>query len=763
VQTFLKMWMRALVFLFSATIFGAEGNNLYRRINIPAKDIVYDAARSRILVSAGSPTNSILSVDPVTGELGNVLQLPFEPGTIALSSDGNFLYVTESTPQHVFRIQVSPPLLDPDFSITLRDTVSEFITVVNQPGTIIIADRQGVRVFDGAVARPLQLTGNSQVSRSEDPLVFYQSTASRFLRRLDLVADGLQIGRETAIPAEAAATRFTTAGGWVLYSSGHGTTGNLLGRAEPGANRVSGQLPVLGPSLPNPAASRLYFLTSPQQPFFFPTAVLRAFSSVTFKEQWSVGIAEMEQFPVKLIQTSPGQAAVTVRPSSASNPVLYLTLLNLNSVPTDPIADVKVSSSRSVTNAMVGRRVTVTCGITNQGPWTATAVESDSVFPSGLRFEYATNMSAGVSATVTNGIVQAKLPELLNGNGVSMAFVFTVLTNGDQSITTTVRHGEPDSLPSNNVASVAITGVSVPRITLRDGSVTEGEVSRTGPLITLSNPVPERIDYFLMGRSGTATAFEDGGAADFRMYVSGTGIPAGQTSNIASWILIDDALIEPPETLFMTLVVSSDFIVERAEATVTIYDNDYPTVSISASEANEGPHGETNSMSFMITYAPKLETTLAVSYYTMPETAVPNVDYIPIQGRVEFPPGVTNVLVTVPIIGDNELEPTESFIVVLEKPERLKLSSSVSGRGLILNYESPLKITEAKVVNEVISITFASVAGAHYQLQWKSDLTASWSNRGEPIVASGATMTVTHSIGDAQLTPNAFFRITTVQ
>src|SRR4051812_25393943 len=189
----------ASVFCIAIASLAADADGLSRRIDIQANYIVYDSVRNRMLASVGSAANSIFSIDPRTGAQELVLQLPFEPGLMAQSDDGRFLYVAEVSSEHVYRIDLLTISVDPDFEIALGDSqrpISGIVSVVNQPHAIVIAGQRDTEVFDDVAPRELPIPGLSQISRSEDPLVVYQShlnlwTGGAGLRRLELRADGL--------------------------------------------------------------------------------------------------------------------------------------------------------------------------------------------------------------------------------------------------------------------------------------------------------------------------------------------------------------------------------------------------------------------------------------------------------------------------------------------------------------------------------------------------------------------------------------------
>src|SRR5438309_4548406 len=83
-----------LFWLLLATTAGAEP---IRPVSLPTNDLVYDPITRRIYASvpssAGSIGNSVTAIDPVTGQVGPSTFVGSEPGKMALSDDGQYLYV----------------------------------------------------------------------------------------------------------------------------------------------------------------------------------------------------------------------------------------------------------------------------------------------------------------------------------------------------------------------------------------------------------------------------------------------------------------------------------------------------------------------------------------------------------------------------------------------------------------------------------------------------------------------------------------------
>ncbi len=67
-----------------------------RQLTLPVNDLVYDKHTGKIYASvpsaAGSNGNSLTQINPVTGDIGASVFIGSEPGKLALSDNGQYLY-----------------------------------------------------------------------------------------------------------------------------------------------------------------------------------------------------------------------------------------------------------------------------------------------------------------------------------------------------------------------------------------------------------------------------------------------------------------------------------------------------------------------------------------------------------------------------------------------------------------------------------------------------------------------------------------------
>ncbi len=94
---------------------------LVRTVNQPANDLAINPATQTLYASvpstAGAAGNSIVPIDPQTGTVGANTFVGSEPNKLALSDDGQFLYVSLDGTGAVRRVDVATLTAGPQFSL----------------------------------------------------------------------------------------------------------------------------------------------------------------------------------------------------------------------------------------------------------------------------------------------------------------------------------------------------------------------------------------------------------------------------------------------------------------------------------------------------------------------------------------------------------------------------------------------------------------------------------------------------------------------
>ncbi|MCY2991112.1 MAG: autotransporter-associated beta strand repeat-containing protein [Planctomycetota bacterium] len=306
-----------------------------------------------------------------------------------------------------------------------------------------------------------------------------------------------------------------------------------------------------------------------------------------------------------------------------------------------------------------------------------------------------TILAGQTTATITVPVLDDQIVEPTETVSVTLGSI----TSGTTGVTL-------DSVTENKTAELNITDDSTPTVTVTasDGStgVTESGTTDTYTLVLDKQP------------SGTVTITV---SADAQLQVSkddSTFASSVQlTFTTSDWATpqtvtvqaVNDAVVEGTHSGTITHTASGGAYDSAmiASVTATITDNDTATVSIV--KTTDGAEPSTNGL-FTVTQTAASATSTVISY-TVGGTATAGSDYTALTGSVTIPAGQTTATITVPVLDDQIVEPTEIVSVTL---------SSISGgtTGVTLasspNNTASLDITDNDVPSVTVSKTTAAVA-----------------------------------------------------
>ncbi|MBI2948521.1 MAG: DUF11 domain-containing protein [Verrucomicrobia bacterium] len=748
----------------------AVSTGLSRLLSLEANDLTYDAVGARLLVSvgprSGAWSNSIVSVNPADGRTQFLVRLSGEPTVVAVSDDGQFLYAGIAEASEVQRVNLKSNAVDLKISLRQPGEVvsaspTSLVSVPGSPETLLASIRGQAAVFDRDQPRPL-MVGSYQLALGNDAATFYQTHLNTF-RRLRLATNGLIVAQEMQprLPPNSD-MRFAWQRDRAVFRTGHlidTRDGSQLGRFPIDEGTVFGQRPIFGPGLPDLERGRVLFLSSPDQPWFFPGAILRAFAPETFLELWSVAVPNVRFVPGQAVAAGPGRLAFIAyctRPGFTC-PGSELVLVNLGAVPELTSADLALTSSATVTNITQGGWLTCQQSVVNYGPWAVDGVELEMPIPQGLFFDKA---RIGQGQIVrSNEVLLVRLGRLASYRGATVEVTLRAIKEGPQSLRAMVRHTGIELAPENDAASLAFQVEAPPWISLEDITVPEG-FYRSSPRLTLSHRASEPVTVMAVARSGSALAGED-----FAFPPTATvTVPPGSTSAFLPLTVLNDTLVEGPEDFRIELTSASHGFLARREAVVTIADDDAYRFSVrGGGQIIEGNFGVTN-LAFEVGLTPPARIPLSVDYLTGAGTATQDKDYLPKGGRLVFAPGVTNLTLAVPVLGDLEYEPDESFALVLTVTDGGELAVP-SALGWIRNDDTPVAptILGLRLSPEQVAIRFSAVPGLRYQLEWRPSLSEGvWTAATPVTTATENQMEVSHPPRTTQSEGRAFYRVVLV-
>lgn len=261
-----------------------------------------------------------------------------------------------------------------------------------------------------------------------------------------------------------------------------------------------------------------------------------------------------------------------------------------------------------------------------------------------------TILAGSTTATIDVPVINDALVE----GPETVVATLTGITSGDPQITLQAGSTQATlTIADNDTALVRVAKTA-------DGSET-GPTSAVFTITqTAASPANTIVNFLL---SGTAVI-----TSDYTLSVGAATIPAGMTTATITVLVLDDAIVEPNETVIIAIhAVTSDIPQvsidpNQQTATATIADNDSALVRI-AKSADGSESGPSNGR-FTVTQTAASSTSTIVTY-TVGGTATPGSDYTALSGTVTILAGQTSATINVPVVDDDESESTETVIVTL--------------------------------------------------------------------------------------------------
>lgn len=242
-------------------------------VALATNDIAYDRTRGRIWASVpGSDPqrgNTVTAIDPTTGVIGASISVGSEPGPLAISDDGAYLYVGLGGAPLVVRVNLATGARDIDLDLgsgSLGDQRAEDLVVL--PGlshTLAVSVRNtccsprhmGVAIYDDGVRRTQMTqghTGSDRITRMANAarLFGYNNETTEFgARTIAVTATGLV---EEAVKGGI----IDGFGVDIKYDGGlvYATTGALV---DPQAISLLGTFPTSGVVEPDVSNGRVHF------------------------------------------------------------------------------------------------------------------------------------------------------------------------------------------------------------------------------------------------------------------------------------------------------------------------------------------------------------------------------------------------------------------------------------------------------------------------------------------------------------------------
>ncbi|MGI9211468.1 MAG: Calx-beta domain-containing protein, partial [Methylococcaceae bacterium] len=217
-------------------------------------------------------------------------------------------------------------------------------------------------------------------------------------------------------------------------------------------------------------------------------------------------------------------------------------------------------------------------------------------------------------------------------------------------------------------------------LSITNTRIAEGNDSHAGVTLSVQLAVASskivRVNYTTA--NGTALAGSD--------YVAQKGFllfAPGVTRQDLTIPLLGDTTVEPDEAFTVSLSKPDNAALQpgQSSATVTLLNDDQapvlPSLSIADVSLREG-NDNSGLASLSVSLSVASSQTVTVNYATQDGTALADSDYTATRGVLTFAAGETQKTVSIPILGDTQVESQESFNLVLSDPVNASLARTTA-------------------------------------------------------------------------------------
>lgn len=393
----------------------ASGADTALQINIPSSDLVYATNTGQLYISvpssAGVLGNSLVSVDPITGEFGMPILTGENPQKLALSGDSHFLYVSTRSNHNIRRVDLPTGITGPEFSLDQSNqnmALEDMAVMANQPESLVILRTiydydADVAVYDNGVVRPItaptRSDGYTELLELADglPWAFVQNHGVGGFYRYKIDSSGV-----TLIDSDATINPVLA---WVDLEWGDGLLYTSQGLViDPFADAAIGQIPAITTAslvTYDKAANRLYFLTPNGT-----TNIIRAIDPVTWALLGTLNITNGAGSPSNLIRW--GKDGLAFRTSADQ-----LFILRSSIVPSGPLADLVLTGTLSTNLVTVNKEFSYTLVVTNSGPNMASNVVALHKLPTTT--EYVSSVATVGIPVFSNEMIRCSIGNLTVG------------------------------------------------------------------------------------------------------------------------------------------------------------------------------------------------------------------------------------------------------------------------------------------------------------------------------------------------------------
>jgi hypothetical protein len=250
---------------------------------------------------------------------------------------------------------------------------------------------------------------------------------------------------------------------------------------------------------------------------------------------------------------------------------------------------------------------------------------------------------------------------------------------------------------------------ALPSLSIDDVTLAEGDSGTTSATfnVTLSAASSKTVavSFYTAGQD----AVKD---VDYKSTSGRLSFAPGVTSQRVTVPVVGDTLDEFDEHFLVILAHPLNAQVGKRQGRGTILDDDPPP----SSSINDVALGEGNAGAKQATFTVSLSAPsgkpISISYATADGSASAGTDYQATTGTLSFSPGQTTATLSVPVTGDTNAEPDETFFVNLTDPVNVTLARA-QGVGTIVNDDTSVQFGAAALeVSEAAGVAQLTVTRA---------------------------------------------------
>jgi hypothetical protein len=258
-----------------------------------------------------------------------------------------------------------------------------------------------------------------------------------------------------------------------------------------------------------------------------------------------------------------------------------------------------------------------------------------------------------------DGTVEASTVTEANGAGTVSAD-HSYAAAGIFSVTVCVT--DDDGATACAGTEVAVNDLPDAPVRIGDATAVEGEGALRF-MVTLGEISSRPVTVTYVTEAGTATA-----GVDFETTTGTLTLAPGQGEATITVVILDDDLDESEdETLTLRLTAVEGGILEDAEATGTLLDDDTARLSLEGVTVDEGDTGTTEAL-FRLRSSNPADRAITATYTTVEssaaDAATEGTDYLPATGTVTLEPGEITLTIPVDVVGDLLLEEDEETFLL---------------------------------------------------------------------------------------------------